>query len=575
MINRSIRLLFLVSFCLTLLLAQKSFASTAIQPSDLEMVVSARAIVIGEVSDISTGIQHDRVYSYIRLKVDEVLKGSSMSSEIVLKQLGGEHGDLGTLIYGMPKFELGKKVLVYLDTWRDGSFRVHQMFLGKFDITTDSSTNKLIVSRDHGENVQVINREGTVSTRIAELDAYKEKIGNLYGANYLRAQKFEQEAYGTIPMLAEPPEYASVRKAGQISPQWVTINPAQPPRWFEADSGQTLRFFVNTDGAPSKGVVDDVDAAINAWADGTNLRFAFGGETGSCAVGQDGTITVVFNNCDNSFSRTESGCSGLLGIGGISKYIPSQSKSVNGVTFYKAIEGTVSINPNALCNIMNRCDLQETLTHELGHALGLGHTSDELATMWPITHFDNRCGGLLGDDVEGIRFMYGTGGALNIDTGSELLPATVNLPYASKLDATGGSGSHTWQITNGRLPSGLRLSSNGTLSGFPLEPGIFNFSAQVRDTSGRSAQAGFNLNVRFATPAPAISNVVYQKKKVIVTGENFSPSGTLYINSQQRFATLSGNKVQTDKGKLKRGTYVVQIVNSDGTSSNSVTLIIE
>jgi hypothetical protein len=537
------------------------------------MVISARAIVIGEVSDIATGVQNDRVYSYIRLKVDEVLKGNHMASEIILKQLGGEHGDLGTLIYGMPKFELGKKVLVYLDTWQDGSFRVHQMFLGKFDITRDSSTNKFMVSRDHGENVQVTTREGTISTLVSELEAYKEKVSNLYVSNYLRAQNFEQKAYGNTPTLAEPPEYASLRKHGQISPQWVTINPPQPPRWFEPDSGQSIQFFVNTDGAPSRSVVDDVDAAINAWTDGTNLRFALGGETGSCAVAQNGAITVVFNNCDNAFSRSE-GCSGILGIGGISKYFPSQSKSVNGVTFYKAVEGVVSINPNALCNIMNRCDLQETLTHELGHALGLGHTSDEVATMWPVTHFDNRCGGLLGDDVEGIRFMYGSGGTLNIDTGSELLPATVNFPYATRLDATGGSGSHTWQLTNGRLPSGLQLSSNGTLSGFPLESGTFNFSAQVRDSSGRSAQAAFTLNVRFATP-PVISNVVYQKKKVIVTGENFSPSGTLYINDQQRFATLNGNKVQTDKGKLKRGTYVVQIVNSDGTSSNSVTLTIE
>jgi hypothetical protein len=225
---------------------------------------------------------------------------------------------------------------------------------------------------------------------------------------------------------------------------------------------------------------------------------------------------------------------------------------------------------------MNHCDLQETLTHELGHALGLGHTSDEIATMWPITHFDSRCGGLLGDDVEGIRFMYAAGGGkLDINTGAELLPATVNFPYATKLDATGGSGTHTWQLTDGRLPSGMQLSANGTLSGFPFESGAFNFSVQVRDGAGRSAQAAFALNVRSASPTPIIANVVYQKKKLIVTGENFAPSGSLYVNNEQRFATLSGNKVQTDKGKIKRGTYVIHIVNADGLASNSFTLIIE
>ncbi|MEW6129567.1 MAG: matrixin family metalloprotease [Acidobacteriota bacterium] len=539
------------------------------------MVVSARAIVIGEVSDISTGVQNDRVYSYIRLKVEEVIKGKNISSEVVLKQPGGEYGDLGTLIFGMPKFEVGKKVLVYLDSWADGALRVHQMFLGKFDITKDASTNQFFVTRDQGENVQLFTRANTASTRRAELNTFKSRLWNLYESNFSRAEKFEEETYGDLPMLAEPLEFASLRQRGQISPMWVTLNPPQPPRWFEPDSGQSIAYYVNRDGAPSPIVVDDVDAALRAWTEGTTLRFHLGGETSACQAGVNGSITVVFNNCDGSFSRSD-GCSGILGVGGISKYLPSQSKSVNGMTFYKSLEGMVSLNPYGLCNVMNRCDLQETLTHELGHALGLGHTTDEIATMWPITHFDNRCNSLLGDDIQGIRFMYGsTGGALNITTGTDLLPATVNFPYATKLDATGGSGTQTWQLTGGRLPSGLQLSSNGTLYGLTFEVGTYNFSVQVRDTSGRSAQASFNLSVQAATPVPEISEVIYKKKKVIVTGQNFAPSGALYINDRQRFATFTSDKIQTDKGKLKVGTYTVYVVNPDNKVSNRFTLVIQ
>ncbi|MFN7133053.1 MAG: matrixin family metalloprotease, partial [Myxococcales bacterium] len=55
-------------------------------------------------------------------------------------------------------------------------------------------------------------------------------------------------------------------------------------------------------------------------------------------------------------------------------------------------------------------DLQNTLTHELGHALGLAHTHDAEATMFADTQRGETAKReLSADDIDGIRALYLTG----------------------------------------------------------------------------------------------------------------------------------------------------------------------
>src|SRR5207244_10752226 len=82
--------------------------------------------------------------------LNSVLKGNITAREIVLKELGGETRDRGTQIFGMPRFETGQDVLVYLNSWPDGALRVHQGFLGKFNINLDPSTARAFVERQLG-----------------------------------------------------------------------------------------------------------------------------------------------------------------------------------------------------------------------------------------------------------------------------------------------------------------------------------------------------------------------------------------------------------------------------------------
>jgi hypothetical protein len=53
--------------------------------------------------------------------------------------------------------------------------------------------------------------------------------------------------------------------------------------------------------------------------------------------------------------------------------------------------------------------MAEVATHELGHTLGFGHSTDWNATMAASAHFDGRCGSLRTDDLAAINFVYPSG----------------------------------------------------------------------------------------------------------------------------------------------------------------------
>ena len=71
--------------------------------------------------------------------------------------------------------------------------------------------------------------------------------------------------------------------------------------------------------------------------------------------------------------------------------------------------------------------------------------------------------------------------ALSITT-ALLADGEVDVDYSEALEATGGTGSYTWSIDSGSLPTGLLLGdSTGVISGPPSVDGTFNFTVQVAD----------------------------------------------------------------------------------------------
>jgi hypothetical protein len=579
--KRRLHILSLVRLLLVVACSQAALATTAVVPRDDEMVVESRAIVTGRVIGLSTSVDvnSDLVYTYIRLEVNTVLKGKITEHEIVLKELGGETRDRGTLIFGMPRFEAGQEVLVYLNTWPDGSLRVHQGFLGKFNINRDASTGRVFVKRQlEGETVVIM--AGSVNgTKRSELEAYTRMVSGLMETNRKKMLAFEQRYYSAVPLLAQPTDYQSKESGGEMTPMWAFLNPTTPSRWFEPDSNQPVVFYVNPTGAPSfLQMQDDMQAAMDAWSKaGGSLRVTYGGATSGCGVQvADGANTISFNNCDNYFAVSQS-CSGLLAVSGIVRYMPSQTKMIGGTRYAKAIESTLTFNPYGLCNFTNRSQIQEVVTHEMGHALGLGHSSDSYATMSGYVHFDNRCASLMPDDVQGIKTIYpggSSGGHLSIMTG-ELPAVSLDRDYTANLEASGGTGGNHWEVVSGQMPPGMQFGMSGMLFGKTSASGNYPFVAQVQDSSGNTSQSSFTLVVKQPGLAPAIAGAEYRKKKVFLTGNNFEADAIVYVDGEGLSATLDGTMLITQKRKQKPGAHQVYVVNPDGKQSPTFQFVVE
>lgn len=68
-------------------------------------------------------------------------------------------------------------------------------------------------------------------------------------------------------------------------------------------------------------------------------------------------------------------------------------------------------------------------------------------------------------------------------TTSSLPSGVLATPYTATLTAVGGTANYTWSVTSGALPSGLPLSSSGTIAGMPSAGGVYTFTGRVSSGS--------------------------------------------------------------------------------------------
>lgn len=108
--------------------------------------------------------------------------------------------------------------------------------------------------------------------------------------------------------------------------------------------------------------------------------------------------------------------------------------------------------------------------------------------------------------------------------------AQAGSPYSSALTATGGVSPYTFSNTGG-LPAGLILNgSTGAITGTPSEGGVFNFTAQVADSSG-------------VAPGTVTANcTITVSPQLVVT------PGSVSFGTVQRFSVLEQTVTLTNAG---------------------------
>ena len=138
-----------------------------------------------------------------------------------------------------------------------------------------------------------------------------------------------------------------------------------------------------------------------------------------------------------------------------------------------------------------------------------------------------------------------TSSAVNQIVNAPLVITTSSLPYAVQntaynqtLTATGGSGSKTWAITVGVLPTGLNLNSaTSAITGTPTVPGAESFTVEVTDALGNKQTASLFIQVN--APLTLITNTLSTGTvKFPYFGSIFASGGSL---SGYTFAVSAGS----------------------------------
>jgi len=114
----------------------------------------ATHILVGEVKSIESRWEEPgpTIYSYVKIRVKECLKGSIEDEEVTVKMLGGEVGDVGLIVSSESIFAVGEKVKVFLELMESGEFTVVGGQLGKVLLSSESSAGSLVAAAALGYN---------------------------------------------------------------------------------------------------------------------------------------------------------------------------------------------------------------------------------------------------------------------------------------------------------------------------------------------------------------------------------------------------------------------------------------
>jgi hypothetical protein len=247
----------------------------------------------------------------------------------------------------------------------------------------------------------------------------------------------------------------------------------------------------------------------------------------------NGRISIAFNDPCGEVSDSGS----VVGLGGA--YMTTVYRVVGATTFSKIVQGMVVLNNSAgaYTFLANANCFQDAVAHNLGHAIGLGHSDQTAAMMWP----DPKSGctsapsALSGDDTAGITAIYPGGGVPGTtaagppsNLAATVLGTTVTLNWAAP--ATGGAATN-YIVEAGSVPGAANLAVAATNSAVPAATFVGvpagSYFVRVRAANALGSSGPSNeivVTVGCAAPGPP-TNFAFTKVGTNVTFTWQAPAG--------------------------------------------------
>jgi hypothetical protein len=403
----------LLLLVLTLIHPRTAMAMSYVPMADQDLLAQSDLVVDAIVASAGPlpGLDLERT-RYV-LTVIEALKGAA-DAMITVEVPGAFDVEArgARVVASMPRFAPGERVLLFLGRRADGSYRLVQAWLGAFRHQADAA-------------------EGFYERESPQ--PFARHAGRF--KDWLRNGARDATAYW---MTAPPRPLAKFSMAGE---------PAS--RWFELDEGHDIGWSMGPSGliGLAGGGLGDFQQALNAWNQDAGSRVSFR-LLGSASVGTglgsaDGLNQLLFEDPLGDLAGRFSCATG--GIIAYTRFRYGALRNFQGRLYRAISEADIVVQDGAGCLLSAPGNAAEVLAHELGHALGLGHSCGDAglpecvpgsptgeAVMRPTLHGDGRGAALNSDDRAGVAALYP---ALDTNSGN---PSAV-APPAGPAGKSGGA----------------------------------------------------------------------------------------------------------------------------------------